>query len=186
MCFFSYLPSSQGGTNPVTVQWGTGTNQGGGFNLAAVPGDFDGDGKEDFCVYMTQLGQYRILRSSDSQTETISFGVFQSDWILTGDYDGDGRSDFITARTGNGPNVPMQWNVLTRSGGGTGGAPIVLGVSSDFPVLGDYDGDGKTDLAVWRNGTPPTLHVRRSSDGTIVVLQFGQQGDFPVGRWRNV
>ena len=27
---------------------------------------------------------------------------------------------------------------------------IPWGLSSDKPLLGDYDGDGKTDIAVWR------------------------------------
>ncbi|MCY7374903.1 MAG: DUF4394 domain-containing protein [Pyrinomonadaceae bacterium] len=92
------------------------------------------------------------------------------------DVNGDRRADFIVSRTISG-NVNSIF--FGRSDGTFGN--VVFGFSDDIFTPGDYDGDGRTDIAVWRpsNGTFYTL---RSSDNVTVGVQFGQAGDEPVAR----
>jgi hypothetical protein len=50
------------------------------------------------------------------------------------------------------------------------------GLSGDVPVPGDYDGDGLTDIAIFRASTN-TWHVL----GQFAIV-FGASGDIPVLR----
>lgn len=66
------------------------------------------------------------------------------------------------------------WYVADPAGGLTAKN---LGSSSDTPISADYDGDGKSDYAVFRDGT---WTISRSSDGGTSTKYFGMAGDIPV------
>jgi len=53
---------------------------------------------------------------------------------------------------------------------------------SDMNVQNDYDGDGKTDIAVWRDPTG-TFYFVRSSNGTVGIIQWGLPSDFPAAAY---
>ncbi len=195
-CYFYYLGSNNNPTNSVTVvPWGFGIAN----EFYTLTGDFDGDGKADFCIQREHpsypgLAQYVLLRSSDFKYEFINWGL-TSDFLIPGDYDGDGKSDFCVVRIETLPNDPheaLSYYILTRTGGGTGTSPIRFGDSNDVPVPGDYDKDGKTDIAVWRDipdSSDPTPDVSKffiyqSSNKTLSVYPLGQFGDYPAAAWQ--
>lgn len=49
----------------------------------------------------------------------------------------------------------------------------------DKAVANDYDGDGKVDIAVWRN-TNGVWYIRKSSDLSTRTTQWGANSDIPV------
>jgi hypothetical protein len=176
---FFYFRGSANNPNRITsfVPWGSG--------VSVVPnvGDYDGDGKGDFCVYDTS-GFFYLLRSTDSGHEFIKWGAGGGErFVVPGDFDGDGRSDFSVVRN---QNNQLVWYILERDGGGTGANGIAWGILGDTPAPGDYDGDGRQDIAVWRPNADPTMNfffVRRSSDGSLLTHEWGSQGDAAEASW---
>ncbi len=130
-------------------------------------------------------GQFVLLKSGGG-IEYINWGR-NSDLIVPGDYDGDGKYDFCVSRTETIGGVPgRSYYILERDGGGTGISPIRWGIAGDVRTPGDYDGDGKTDIAIWRSSVTVSesrYYVRRSSDGALQQFQWGQAGDFAVPAW---
>lgn len=63
----------------------------------------------------------------------------------------------------------------------SGGADVFKpwGVANDYVVPGDYDGDGKTDFATYRD-VPGQFWVLNSSDQSTLVTPWGVANDFPV------
>ncbi len=180
---FRYVRSSSYPAIVITeVPWGFGVDG----ELFPYVGDFEGDGKNDFCYQASGgsgTGVFHLLLSSNGAQETIPFGK-NSDFLIPGDYDGDGRTDICVRRT-NGSN--REYYILERDGGGTGATtPIVFGVLGDQSVVGDYDGDGITDLALWRSSSTPgaaKFVVRLSSTGTLEEFNTGIVNDYPVASW---
>lgn len=53
---------------------------------------------------------------------------------------------------------------------------------TDTSVQNDYDGDGKTDVAVWRE-TDGTFYVLKSTDGDLYAVSWGYSTDSPIASY---
>lgn len=161
------------------------------------PGDFDGDGKADFRVQRrsdvtntssNQLAVFYTL-TANGQFSVDYFGI-SSDRIIPGDYDGDGKTDICISR---GFNIsPGQIQFFIRYTSGLPDEYIDFGRGSNFNFAqGDYDGDGKDDLAllVAADTTAPAQRhfwVRPAANpNQPLVFQWGQSGDLPLAGYNN-
>jgi photosystem II stability/assembly factor-like uncharacterized protein len=94
------------------------------------------------------------------------------------DFNGDGRTDFSVERPSEG-----NWYILNSSYSITDPYTVTAttfpGASGDKLVPGDYDGDGKTDLAVFRpsNGT---WRIHYSGGAADSIISYGASTDKPV------
>jgi len=169
------LRSSGGGFD--AIQWGIPAD-------VTAPGDYDGDGKFDVCVQryasLSAQANFYALQSSNGALMATQWGI-GSDFVVPGDYDGDGKTDIAVVREGETEADQLTWFVYNS---GSGSITIAQwGLSgTDHLTPNDYDGDGKVDLAVWRE-TNGTFYVYRSSDGGIISVPWGIGGDFPVAEY---
>lgn len=100
------------------------------------------------------------------------------------DFNGDGRTDWSVVRQSSvDPNAQATWfNCFNGIAQPACYQSIAFGLASDVWVPADYDGDGKTDIAVWRSGPAGTagFYILQSSDGILRFELFGQDGDDPT------
>ena len=151
--------------------------------------DITGDGMADVAMQRNFGGgvaEFNIhTGTTGAIVDTFQFGT-PTDVIISGSHVGNARAD-VTVIRGNGGNIA--WT-SRDSATGTATAPINFGLSaSDFPLSGDFDGDGIDDFAVWRPNVDPTqtkFHVRSSENsGAPFEVNFGQNGDYPVANTRS-
>lgn len=92
---------------------------------------------------------------------------------VVNDFDDDGLSELALFRPQTG-----DWIIgkVPPTGMVTQVSTIHWGVANDKVVPGDYDGDGKYDTGVYRNGT---WHIL-TSGGAYQTYSFGLSGDIPV------
>ena len=157
-------------------------------NFAAPRGvyyDYFGTGRSDYLVINEENGQWRwdILSNpvmSPPQTRRVFWGLSDIDYLLYGDYDGDGRNDIGVWRPGDAQN-PQSNFYIQRSTNPNPNAiyGVPWGLPNDVPQEGDYDGDGKTDVAIAREeGENLSHYILPSGGGSVRRIVFGSTSDF--------
>jgi hypothetical protein len=166
-----HRPGSTWNTVPVLFSAGNGTwtssNSAASFanqpDVVALPGDYNTDGRTDLAFHRpgSSWGSLPVLFASGTGTWSSSNAGVPS-WAnqagvigVVGDYDANGRADIAFHRPGGG------WNsapVLRSNGSGGWTASNVIvpawaNQAGAIALRGDYNGDGRSDIAFHRRDT---------------------------------
>lgn len=185
---------SDGGKFPGWTQWSD-RDGGWGDTVRWVAGDFDGDGKTDVGAAWNNNGLVTLtVRKSDGvKFKPVHWLVNAGRWFdasvfLAGDFNGDGKFDIaqmwndiannsIKVYLSNGSAFQPARAWATRDGGIP---PIVKWVP------GDFNGDGKSDIAaIWESKGVNVLTVRVSDGAKFGVAHWSENngGWIPTSAW---
>jgi ribosomal protein S6E (S10) len=178
------------------------TNTAGGANLHftfgnpttgfPIAGDWNGDKKDTIGVARpdgeTKLGWYlRNANSTGGANLHFTFGSHKTAVPIVGDWNGDGIDTIGVAKDDGGGN--LGWHL--RNSNSTGGTHVHFtygNPTTGFPVVGDWNGDGKDTIGVVKNDgfnhLEWNLRNTNSTGGTNLRFTFGFITDYPVvGDW---
>ncbi len=153
----------------------------GQVKLANTPFDFDGDGRTNIALFRQSSNTIFILDNITDNLLAYQFGSGAGDnWLPSGDFDGDGRSDAVLVKL-LAPSGDAYHSVV-QSGSNTTRTTQwgnFVAANADRLAYGDYDGDGRQDIAVFRSSTGVWYIFESSTNTGRAVTNFGAVGDSP-------
>ncbi|MDD2942456.1 MAG: FG-GAP-like repeat-containing protein [bacterium] len=134
-------------------------------------------GKQRPAIYRRHAGQGYWVIDSSNGTKIVPWGL-ASDVPLAADFDGDAISDLAVFRPEN-----MSWHINFSSGMASQELHDNISVASNslrhMPFVGDFDGDGFADRALylWSKKSTEGVHLWLAS-GRHLFLSFGRSNSF--------
>ena len=190
---------THGSLNDVYVALSTGSSFGAGvkwhdfFGLAGeVPavGDVNGDGRDDVITFTRNnlADVYVALSTGSSFAAAVKWHDFfglAGEVPGVGDFNGDGRDDIVVFSQGTLADVYVALSTGSAFSGTTVKWHDFFSVAGEAPRIGDFNGDGKDDIATFTLNAAADVYVATSTGtgftGTTVKWNdfFGLAGEFP-------
>jgi hypothetical protein len=158
---------------------------------AIAVGDFNGDGIPDLAVVpVLDEGSSEVLLGKGDGTFTNANGSFgidngtrTSNSIAVGDFNGDGKLDLVETCASL-DDQPCN-SLLIQFGNGDGTFMLSSDIPLDFSgsqsvAVGDFNGDGKPDLAVTNSGANGVNVFLNSESGFSAMAASPATGDSPT------
>ena len=137
---------------------------------ALAVGDFNGDGIPDLVVTQSKGTALAVMLGNGDGTfraaySTTAISAFSA---AVGDFDGDGKADLAVLGSSS---IGQDLMILLGNGDGTFRAGASLATSGDATSLamGDFNGDGKADLALLLDYQNTVTILLGNGDGTFTA-----------------
>ncbi|MGI5499270.1 FG-GAP-like repeat-containing protein [Lentzea sp. CA-135723] len=161
-------------------------------NEIPLTGDFNGDGKADVATFTrgTTADVFVALSTGSGFAGTSvkwhdNF-AFNDEVPAVGDFNGDGKDDIVTFTRGSAADV----FVALSTGTGFSGTSVKwhdwFAANGEIPAVGDFNGDGKDDIATFTRSDAGDVYVATSTGsgfaGTSVKWhdKFSFNGEIPL------
>jgi len=174
----SLLPGKSDGTFGAPISFPTG-----GYPVGIATGDFNGDGNLDMAVSNEDDSTVSVLLGNghDGFSAHVDYPVdFNPVWMTSADLNMDGKIDLVTVNAGD-----DSISILLGKGDGTFlpavTYPVTPGANPYYVAAGDFNGDGKPDLAVTDFYTNNISILIGNGDGTFQLHVDYPTGLFPDG-----
>jgi hypothetical protein len=183
----SVLLGNGDGTFQAAVNYGAGSGP-----VSVAVGDFNGDGKPDLAVansdFSSGIGNVSVLMGKGDGTFQAAVNYAAGShpgFVAVGDFNGDGKPDLAVTNQFSGDGSGSGSNnvsVLMGKGDGTFEAAVNYAAGSvpAFVAVGDFNGDGKPDLAVANGGSNNVSVLLGKGDGTFQTAVNYAVGAYPA------
>ena len=143
-----------------------------------VTGDFNNDGKLDIALSDLGAGFYVLLGDGAGGFTVVDHSdqtSINGNYIATGDLDGDGNLDLVITTPGTGNNITVLMGDGTGNFAPAAGSPFAAGNSPYWIGLGDFNNDGRLDMALLSR---PATGPSNGTSTVTVLLGKGARGNF--------
>jgi len=150
-------------------------------------GDFNGDNRDDIATF-TRGTSADVYVALSNGSQFVGTSIKWHDWFaaysevpVVGDFNGDNRDDIATFTRGGTGDV----FIALSNGSSFVGSGVKwhdwFSINSEVPGAGDFNGDGRSDVATFTRGGAADVYVATSNGSSLVGTSVKWHDSFAVG-----
>ena len=149
------------------------------YGLGIATADLNGDGKPDFALANSgsaNVGITVFLDSTGGLQPGVNYGSGGNfDYVGSGDFNGDGKVDLVAS-----DSATANIDLFLGNGDGTLASPSIFNTGGASPVqglvVGDFNNDGKPDIAVLTQPSDVIVLINNGSGGFTTPVHYSISG----------